>query len=56
MLSVARRDPLSVTESTIYREEVVGLLFTLNDISSPLRDIGDAMVAEDDGDEEDDDG
>jgi hypothetical protein len=40
----------------IYREEVVGLLFTVNDMSEALREIRDVLVEEDDGEEEDDEG
>jgi hypothetical protein len=45
-----------VTEPVIYREEVVGLLFTLNDMSTALREIHDLLAEEDDGEEEDDEG
>ena len=50
------RDPGSVAEPVIHREEVVGLLFTLNDMSTALREIHDVLVEEDDGEEEDDEG
>jgi hypothetical protein len=45
-----------VADPVIYREEAVGLLFTLNDISRAIRDIRAVLVEEDDGEEEDDEG
>src|SRR5262249_37668276 len=46
--------PLGVAGPVIHREEVVGLLFTMNDISELLKDIRDVLVEEDDdGTEED---
>jgi hypothetical protein len=45
-----------MAEPVIYREEAVGLLFTLNDMSRALRDIRDVLVEEDDDEEEDDQG
>jgi hypothetical protein len=42
-----------VTEAVINRDEVVGLLFTVNDMSRALRDIRDVLVEEDDGEEDD---
>jgi hypothetical protein len=49
-------DPLSVAEPVIYREEAVALPFTLNDMSMALREIRDALVEDDDGEEADDEG
>jgi len=43
-------------EPVIYREEIVGLLFTVNDMSRALRDIRAVLVEEDDDEEEDDQG
>jgi hypothetical protein len=45
-----------VADPVIYREEVVGLLSTVNDMSRALRDIRDVLVEEGDGEEEDDEG
>jgi hypothetical protein len=45
-----------MAEPVIYREEVVGLLFTLNDMSMALREIHDFLAEEDNGEEEDDEG
>ena len=45
-----------MTERVIHRDEVVGLRFTVNDMSRALRDIRDVLVEEDDGEEEDDEG
>ena len=42
-------------ESVINRDEVVGLPFTVNDISLALRDIRRAILEEDDGEEDEDD-
>jgi hypothetical protein len=50
------RHAVAVAEPVIYREEVVGLLFTVNDMSEALREIRDVLVEEDDGEEEDDEG
>jgi hypothetical protein len=50
-----RSDHLRVAEPTIFREEVVGLLFTLNDMSLALRDIRALLAEEDDGEEDEDD-
>jgi hypothetical protein len=49
-------DLVTVAEPVIHREEAVGLPFTLNDMSEALREIRDALVEEDDGEEEDDEG
>jgi hypothetical protein len=54
--AVANSEGLYVAEPVIYREEAVGLLFTLNDMSRALRDIRDVLVEDDDGEEEDDEG
>jgi hypothetical protein len=53
--SGADRDRLKMAEPVISREEVVGLLFTVNDISWALRDIRSALVEEDDGKEDEND-
>lgn len=45
-----------MAEPVIYREEVVRLLFTWYDMSQALLEIRDALVEEDDGEEEDDEG
>jgi hypothetical protein len=50
------RHAVAVAEPVLYREEVVGLLFTVNDMSEALREIRDVLVEEDDGEEEDDEG
>jgi hypothetical protein len=44
-----------MAEPVISREEVVGLLFTVNDISWALRDIRSVLVEEDDGEEDEND-
>ena len=41
-----------MAEPVIYREEVVGLLFTVNDMSEALREIRDTLVEDDDGEED----
>jgi hypothetical protein len=53
---ISRRHDLPVAEPVIYREEIVGPLFALNDMRRALRDIRDVLVEEDDGEEEDDEG
>ena len=45
-----------MAEPVIHREEVVGLLFTVNDMSEALREIRDVLVEDDDGEEEEDEG
>ena len=45
-----------MAEPVIHREEVVGLLFTVNDMSEAIREIRDALVEDDDGEEEEDEG
>jgi hypothetical protein len=53
--ALSTRQAGDVAEPVISREEVVGLLFTVNDISWAIRDIRAALVEEDDGEEDEDD-
>jgi hypothetical protein len=46
-----RSNHLRVAEPTIFREEVVGRLFTSNDMSLARRDIRALLAEEDDGEE-----